>query len=112
MNGPDSEDGAEESADFQLPVLGLYADLELGRGSVHLPDEFQRCSSAMRIEIINDWVKALGQSRQRALIELYRQLSAGLDDLGAAERLQRFRATCLSLGIDVPDDFAVPAQPY
>jgi len=110
-HGKDSDE-ERESAEFQLPLLGLYADLELGCGSVHLPDEFNACSSALRIEVINDWLRGLEECRQRALVQLYQQLAVGRDELSPPERLLRFRATCVSLGIDVPADFAVQLQQY
>jgi len=57
-------------------------------------------------------VRGLEECRQRALVQLYQQLAVGRDELSPPERLLRFRATCVSLGIDVPADFAVQLQQY
>ncbi len=95
-----------ESAAFHLPLLGLYADLEAGCGSVRLPDEFAACSPAIQVEILGDWMRALAQLRRQALLQLYRTLCDGMPQLGPGEKLARFRSTCDALGIEVPPDFA------
>lgn len=109
--GAGTRDDESESVEFQLPLLGLYADLELGRGSVRLPDEFTACSSAVQIEVLDHWIAALAASRDAVLATLYRELVGTLADLEPAERLTRFRLTCATLGIRVPDDFSPPADP-
>lgn len=112
MDGPDISDDATEAAGLQLPMLGLYADLELGRGSVSLPDEFADCSCAVQLEVIADWQRALSKYREQALVQMYLTLSAAQPELPQAQRLERFRSTCDSLGIQVPADFADILQHY
>lgn len=102
------DDGSGESPDLQLPVLGLYADLEAGRGSVRLADEFDACSGALQIEVLDDWLAALGECRLRALHRLYHQLSAGQPGASRAERLLRLRSTCEAMGVELPAGFEVP----
>jgi len=99
------QDGSNEPSDLQLPVQGLYADFEAGRGSVRLSDEFEACSSALQIELLDQWLAALASCRRRALQRLYRELCAGQAELGPAERSRRFQATCDALGIELPADF-------
>lgn len=102
------DDGGGESPDLQLPVLGLYADLEAGQGSVRLSDEFNACSSACQIEVLDDWLAALEQCRLHALQRLYHQLCAGQPGLSPRERLARFRATIEAMGVELPAGFEVP----
>jgi hypothetical protein len=112
MGAADPSDDETEAAGLQLPMLGLYADLELGRGSVCLPDDFAACSCAVQIEVIADWQRALAKYRERALVQMYLALSAAQPELGAGQRMERFRSTCESLGIEVPADFAAILQQY
>lgn len=58
---------ADES--FQLPMLGLYADLETGAASVSLPDHFQTLAPAVRCQVLSSWLQDL----RRAHDELLRQ---------------------------------------
>jgi hypothetical protein len=99
------EDVEPESGDLQLPMQGLYADLEAGRGSVRLSDEFEACSGALQIEILDAWLAGLMTCRRRALQRLYDQLCGGLSELSRPERLLRFRSTCEAMGIELPADF-------
>ncbi|HJV60271.1 MAG TPA: hypothetical protein VJ743_04955 [Albitalea sp.] len=96
----------DDPAAFPLPMNGLFADLELGVGCVNLPDDFFAASGAIQIEVLGDWQRAFEELRLRAVVRLYRELSAALPDLSDEEKLQRFRITCQSLDIDVPDDMA------
>ncbi len=109
MSPPAANDRSSEPGEFQLPLLGLYADLEMGRGSVLLPDEFMRCSSAVRLEVIDAWQRALGRYRHDALLRLHQELSASQPHLAAAQQLALLRSTCQSLGVEVPADW--PAAP-
>jgi hypothetical protein len=62
--------------ELQLPLPGLFADLELGRGSVRLPDEFLHCSGPLQLQIIDDWQQALSRYRCNALRLLQERLAA------------------------------------
>ncbi len=100
--------GTSEPDEFQLPMNGLYADLELGRGSVHLPDEFLACSSLVRLELIRDWQRSLARYREHAMKQFAAELGSGNPGLAAKERTALIRATCETLHIDVPTGFDMP----
>jgi hypothetical protein len=102
----------DDPAAFPLPMSGLFADLELGVGCVNLPDDFFAASSAIQIEVLSDWQRALDELRSRALVRLYRDLSAALGDVSEAEKLERFRVTCQSLDIVCPDDMTALLHLY
>ena len=51
--------GTSDPEEFQLPLPGLYGDLELGRGSVQLDDEFQHCASLVKLQLLRDWQRSL-----------------------------------------------------
>ena len=61
-----ADDGDDDCVDFQIPVLGLYADMESGRGSVNLPDEFHAQPPNWRLSLLRDWTAALLLLQQAA----------------------------------------------
>jgi len=62
-----------DDEELQLPVHGLFADLELGRGSVLLPDEFLQCSGLLQLQIIDQWQQSLARCRNNALRLLWQE---------------------------------------
>ena len=62
-----SQTAADES--FHLPMLGLYADLEAGEGSVSLPDSFLAADPALRWRMLSGWLQGLNQARSDLLRE-------------------------------------------
>jgi hypothetical protein len=111
MNPPVANDRTSDPDELQLPVLGLYADMEMGCGSVLLPDEFLRCSSAVRLEIIGGWQRSLARYAHDALLSLHAELAARQPQLSAAEHKALLLSTCATLGITVPADWtAAPAK--
>jgi hypothetical protein len=102
----------DDPAAFPLPISGLFADLELGVGCLSLPDMFFAASSAIQIEVISDWQREFEELRLRALVKLYRDLAAALPQCSDAEKLERFRITCQSLELDVPEDMATLLATY
>ena len=70
-----SRDTAEES--FHLPMLGLYADLEVGEGSICLPEAFHQADAVLRWRILADWARGLAEVQARLLNE--HPACAGLD---------------------------------
>jgi hypothetical protein len=111
MSAPASNDRTSLPDELQLPVLGLYADLELGRGSVLLPDEFLQCSSGVRLEVVAGWLRGLERCRHDALLALHHDLCATQPQLPPAEQLALLRSTCAALGVEMPADFRLPPAP-
>ena len=105
------DDAAAPEA-FHMPIYGLYADLDVGEGSVALPDEFLQSSGLLQVEILQDWQRALEQCRRRALVQLFREVSATMEELPITEKLSRFRKTCSELGLECPGDLTVMLQQY
>lgn len=99
--------GTSDPDEFQLPLSGLFADLELGRGSVRLSDEFLGCSSLVKLQLLRDWQRSLAAYRHEAMSQFARELTGGTNHLPAEERLALFRSTCASLHIEVPSGFDV-----
>lgn len=54
--------GGDET--FHLPVLALYADLEVGSGSVCLPDDFHALAPAIQAGVLDDWLRLLSEARR------------------------------------------------
>ncbi len=103
---------AAEDEGFVLPVHGLFADLEAGLGCLNLPDDFALAPSVNQLSVINDWQRALDTHRRRALVGLFRELSAATGEAPLPERLARFRATCTTLGLECPADMALLLQQH
>lgn len=97
--------GTSDPDEFQLPLSGLYADLEMGRGSIRLTDEFRECPSLVKLELIRDWQRSLARYRHEAMAQFARELTGDADGLPAHERRELFRSTCATLRIDVPTGF-------
>jgi hypothetical protein len=101
---------AEDSGPFHMPVRGLFADLDVGSGSVSLPDEFTKIPPSLQAEVLQDWMRDLEQLRRRALLQIYRDMAAHWQGLPTAERIAAFRSTCEQAGLDLPVDFAIVLQ--
>jgi len=103
-------DVAEDSGPFHMPVRGLFADLDVGAGSVCLPDEFTKIAPSLQAEVLQDWMRDLEQLRRRALLQIYRDMAAHWQGIPVTERIAAFRSTCEQAGLDLPVDFAVMLQ--
>jgi len=66
--------GTRDHEAFQLPVNGFFADLEVGEGSFHMPEEFHDASLEARIKILADWQQHIAAAQHR----LVQQLVQGL----------------------------------
>lgn len=102
---------AEDEA-LVLPLHGLFADLDAGIGCIGLPDDFAQAPATIQLRVIADWQGALETARRRAIVGLFRELSATAGDLPLPERLERFRETCMTLGIEHPFDMALLLQQH
>ena len=99
--------GTSEPDEFQLPLHGLFADLELGRGSIRLGKDFHDCSSLVKLQLLRDWQRSLAQYRHDAMTQFAKELTGHAPDLEPEQRLALFRSTCATLHIDVPSGFDV-----
>lgn len=97
---------------FQLPLRGLYADLDVGEGSLNFADDFLSAPGTVQLEVIRDWRIALEEQHQRALVHLYHEVTGKLQGAATPEKLRRFRAHCQQLGIECPADMAILLQRY
>ena len=97
--------GTSDPDEFQLPLPGLFADLELGRGSVLLGDDFLQCSSLAKLQLLRDWQKALAGYRHQAMKQFAHELTGGSPGMASDDRMALIRSTCESLHIDMPSGF-------
>jgi len=88
---------------FPLPMPGLFADLSTGAGCIAPPDAFVQSSGYLRLRILEGWRGSLDELREKAIVSLFRE-TPGANQTSLAERLDRFRTRCLSLGIECPCD--------
>lgn len=100
-----SRAGTSDPDEFQLPLPGLFGDLELGRGSVLLSDDFLHCPSLVKLQLLRDWQRSLARYRHQAMTQFAHELTGGSPGLAASERLALFRSTCENLRIEVPSGF-------
>ena len=87
--------------EFQLPMSGLYADLELGTASLRLPDEFSQCSGLVQLKLLGQWQRALVRYRHGALRRFSQELSSGAPGLDEEQRDTLLRRACESMRIDL-----------
>lgn len=97
---------------FQLPLSGLYADLDAGEGSLNFSDDFLSAPGTVQLEVIRDWRVALERQHERALVHLYHEVTTEVHDAPTPDKLRRFRMHCQRLGIECPDDMAILLQRY
>jgi len=97
--------GTSDPDEFQMPLPGLFGDLELGRGSVLLADEFQHCPSLVKLQLLRDWQRSLSRYRQDAMKQFAAELTGVAPGLAAKERVALVRSTCETLRIEVPSGF-------
>ena len=79
--------GTTDPDELQLPMAGLFADLELGAGSVLLPDEFSRSPALVQLKVIGHWQRSLVRYRHAALRRFARELSKGSPEMDDAGRI-------------------------
>ena len=82
----------EESA-FQVPVPGLFADLDVGAASVALDDEFLAQPADVRTRILQQWMRAFGRHRDAALVEVFREFAEELPDQTIVRQIEHFCAS-------------------
>ena len=102
------DDQEDASGAFHLPVFGLYADVEVGQGSVSLPDDFQSLEASVQVAILQDWQRALEAARRRALMKMFADVSATMPGEPLQERWRRMRQECTRLGVECPAELPVP----
>lgn len=104
--------GTSDPDEFQMPLPGLFADLELGRGSLLLSDDYQRSPSLVKLQLLRDWQRSLARYRQEAMTQFAGELTGGAPGLAASERLALVKSTCEALRIEMPTGFdALTAEP-
>jgi len=110
MDYAQSHGAVLEKDAFHLPQPGLFADMDVGSGSVSLSDEFRGLSVAAQIAIIKDWQIGLEQERRLAVVTLFRQVTGSMGSLDLPRKIGHFRSVCSRIGIDCPSDIAILLQ--
>ena len=105
ISAPAAGPGTSDPDEFQLPMPGLFADLELGSGSLRLADDFLSRPGLVQLKVLGDWQRAIARCRRAALQQFAQELSRGSPGMDEAQRLALLRSTCESLRIDLPSDF-------
>jgi hypothetical protein len=101
-----------DSEAFQLPIPGLFADVEVGAASVALPDEFLSLPSETRVRILQQWGQAMSSHENAVLVQMFREFAAPLPGISIVQQIERFRQHCNHLKICCPDKLAVLLQRY
>lgn len=109
---PSADFPTADAEGFAQPVHGLFADLDAGLGCINLPDDFAMAPSMNQLSVIADWQRSLDEHRRRALVGLFRELSAAPGDAPLPERLARFRAICATLRLECPPDMGLLLQQH
>lgn len=97
--------GTRDPEEFQLPLCGLYADLELGTSSLHAPPEYLAQPALIQLRLLEGWRRDLERLREAALQGLAEELARSSKPASAAEGLARLRSICASMHIELPADF-------
>lgn len=105
--GPLHEDSA-----FQIPMPGLFADLDAGSASVALTDEFLELPAEIRVSILQQWLRGFTTHKDTALVAMFREFAEDLPDHTIVRQIEHFRQHCSVQGVACPTDFAVLLQRY
>src|SRR5450755_987465 len=79
---------------FQLPIPGLFADIDDGSASIALPSEFLELPGETRARILQQWGRAMSTHENAALVEMFREFAEPWGDLSIVEQIERFRQHC------------------
>ncbi len=90
---------------FQLPLSGLYADVDAGVGSIRLNDEFADCDVVNQLRIVQDWQRNLASVQAKVLRTLFKSRFATLK-VPLDEQLARFDRYCSRLGLEPSTDLS------
>jgi hypothetical protein len=101
-----------DSEAFQLPMPGLFADIDDGAASVALPDEFLDLPGETRARILQQWGRAMSTHENAALVEMFHEFVAPLGSVSIVHQIERFRQHCNHLKITCPAKLAVLLQRY
>ncbi len=102
----------DDHAPLHLPIPGLFADIEAGSGSVALTEEFHDASPKLRIEVLQQWMRAPQREREAALVEMFREFAAPFPGLTIVEQIDRFRQLCACRGVECPPELPVLLQRF
>ena len=102
----------DEDSDFQLPMPGLFGDVDSGTASVAMTDDFLELSPRTRIGMLNQWIRGFAAQRDASLVQMFRGLAVGWQERSIVQQVERFRQICASEGIACPSEFAVLLQRY
>jgi hypothetical protein len=97
---------------FELPIPGLFVDLEVGSASVCLTNEFLEAPARIKVDVLEQWMEALVKQREAALVQLFRDFARDNPQLTIVQQIDRFRTRCTHQGITCPADLAILLQRY
>lgn len=97
---------------FQLPMSGLFADVEVGAGSVAFTDEFLDADPSLRVAVLHHWMKGLQREKNGAFVQMFREFAAPLRGLSIVEQIERFRQMCVREAIDCPAELPLLLQRF
>lgn len=101
-----------EDQNFHLPLPGLFADLDAGRGAVALSDDFFLTDPLMRARVVENWLQSMRIERGKAWVEAFRQFVERTPDETIVFQIEHFRQLCVREGFDCPEDLPVLLQRF
>jgi hypothetical protein len=110
LTAPIQLPGTSDADEFQLPVAGLFADLEMGSASIRLPDDFLCSPGLVQLRVLDGWQRAMTRYRRAALQRFADELASRSPSMDEAGRDALLRSTCEALNIELPGDHAGAAR--
>ncbi len=109
---PSRFDAFHEESSFQLPMPGLFGDVDSGDASVGMGDDFLDLPPDTRARMIQHWMQQLRALKDAAVVEMFRSSRSARRGTTIIEQLGLFREECRGDGITVPADLPVLLQRY
>ena len=101
--GIDVPTRAELGSSFRV-LRGFYVEA-WGAEALFVPNsDFMRQLPLWRLDVLDDLVESIAQTRQHALVDYARQCRARCPGVPMERHLQAFRQVCRTCGVAVPDD--------
>lgn len=101
----------DSDAAFVVPAAGFFVDFEVGRGHVHLPDDFAALDTRLQLSILAGWKSGIEKELTRTLVRSFRAMFPD-ESVALPERLCQFRAHCEKVGAQWPGEFVLALQQH
>lgn len=104
--------GALGDDSFQLPMPGLFADVDSGAATLGMTDDFYDIPAGTRVRIVEQWIREFGVLKDAAIVEMFRAGAGDRRGTTIVQQIDEFRKECRREELRCPVDLPVLLQRY